>query len=305
MSYTKAILQLIQDCPGICGEEIDARLQLSGRNIAKMIWPYIQRGDVVVNESRQPGSRKIRKAYASTHAKYDASKNRTYKEWTDDDVRTLTELYPLHPNAFIAQRLDRTVLQIEGKAHKLQLRKPSEYLPPAKNRFGPSILWSIEEIETLRQLYSDSKIAALSPILGKTPSQILVKAHELGLKKSAAFWKACGDRLMPLGTKTRLKPEPIGTEKIWNGYVYIKTEEKGPWIMKHRHIWQKTYGKYDHMTHCLWFIDRNPLNCDLNNLELITKKELTNRTSVLQYPKDLRDVIVLHNKLKRRLREQH
>lgn len=129
--------------------------------------------------------------------------------------------------------------------------------------------------------------------------------RSIGIKKSASFRKECGDRVEPLGTSTRLIGEPVGTEKMWGGCMYVKVDAKGSWQPKHVIIWRSHYGEYNGRSHCLWFIDRNPANCDITNLELITRKESANRTSIFQYPKDLREAIVLHNKLKRRIREQH
>ncbi|MEF9504291.1 HNH endonuclease [Burkholderia sp. 1B3(2022)] len=305
MSYTKAILQLIQENPGISADELDARLRLCGRDVCSIILPYIRRGDVVVKRIRSVEGRKVQRTFESTQDSFDASKYRPNKSWTDCDMQVLIEMYPTHPNSVIAQRLDRNDKQIECKARKLGLRKPAGYLPPPNKYFGPQTFWSDEQVHFLKEHYPNSTIETLSPILNKTYSQIAAKVRRLGIKKSASFRKKCGDRVEPLGTSTRLIGEPIGTEKMWGGCIYVKVDAKGSWQPKHAIIWRSHYGDYNGRSHCLWFIDRNPANCDITNLELITRKESANRTSIFQYPKDLREAIVLHNKLKRRIREQH
>ncbi|MCA8203171.1 HNH endonuclease [Burkholderia sp. AU33545] len=308
MSYTKAILQLIQDQPDICEEEIVAVLQLDGRDVTGMIWPYIERGHVIVNkEPVSNGRRKLKKTFSPSSSLSSAMQKaaRGYERWGKGDVELLRELYPHHPNASIAQRLGRTAQQIESKAGKLGLRKAPKYVPPAGHRFGPPVRWSEEEIAILKQQYPDSTIAVLSPALRKTSSQILAMVRKLGLKKSAAFWKEVGERIIPLGAESRLPAHPIGTEKIWGDYVYIKVDHTEGWVSKHRLAWRTHHGDYNPKTHSIWFIDRNPLNCDISNLELITKKELANRSSGIRYPEELRSVINMYNKLRKAINEQH
>ncbi|MGR3911612.1 HNH endonuclease signature motif containing protein [Burkholderia sp. SR8] len=308
MSYTKAILQLIQDQPGICGEDIDRLLRLGGRKITTMISPYIKRGVVIVTrEPASDGTRKVRKTFSPSASLPSAIQATLLGcgRWGSDDVQILRNLYPYHSNALIAQRLGRTVKHIEGKARKLGLRKPVEYLPPLNRNFGPRVIWTDEQVRFLKEHYPDSTIETLLPILNKTYSQIVAKARKLGIKKSAAFWKEAGDRIMPLGAESRLPAHPIGTEKIWGGYVYIKVEDTEGWVSKHRLAWRAHYGDYNLKTHSIWFIDRNPLNCDISNLELITKAELANRSSVLRYPEELRAVINMYNKLRKVINEQH
>ncbi|MCA8104772.1 MULTISPECIES: HNH endonuclease signature motif containing protein [Burkholderia] len=308
MSYTKAILQLIQDQPDICEEEIVAVLQLDGRDVTGMIWPYIERGHVIVNkEPVSDGRRKIKRTFAPSPNLSSAIQNaaRGYERWGPGDVEILTNLYPHNPNAAIARCLGRTAQQIENKARKLGLRKAIGYIPPEGYRFGPRVLWSVEELTILKQQYPDSTIATLSAVLGKTSSQILVMARKLGLKKSAAFWKSVGERIAPLGIENRITAHPVGTEKIWSGYVYIKVDDTEGWVSKHRLAWRAHHGDYNPKTHSIWFIDRNPLNCDISNLELITKVEHADRSSGIRYPEELRSVINLYNKLRKVINEQH
>lgn len=82
-------------------------------------------------------------------------------------------------------------------------------------------------------------------------------------------------------SKTRL---PVGTEKIFNGFVYVKTSEAREknrthkayhenWKMKAHYLWEKENGKIP-KGYCLCYKDGNKLNCELENLYLLTPKEL-------------------------------
>lgn len=69
-----------------------------------------------------------------------------------------------------------------------------------------------------------------------------------------------------------LNEKPIGTEKIKNGFVYIKIAPK-TWKPKHFWVWEQTHEKIKE-NQCLMFLDGNKLNCSLENLKLISKKEM-------------------------------
>lgn len=59
-------------------------------------------------------------------------------------------------------------------------------------------------------------------------------------------------------------------------YAFIKINNE--WVLYHRYIWEKTYGKIPKGL-CLIFIDGNSLNTDINNLMLVTRKEHIIRNS--------------------------
>ena len=70
---------------------------------------------------------------------------------------------------------------------------------------------------------------------------------------------------------------PIGTERIQNNkYIQIKvTNGKGVknWITKHQYIYEQHHGPIP-KGHCVIFADGNIRNFELNNLVLVSQKEL-------------------------------
>lgn len=311
VTYTRAILLLINDNPGIAQSEIDQVLKLNGRDVERLIRPYLESGHVLMKRTVVEGERKLRTTFSAAGTACEASTvacRQVYQKWTVEDLKILTSLYPHQSNLAIANRLGRTLKQVDAKASKLKLLKSELYkasIAQTANFAERSIYWSAQDIRILRNLYPDRTANDLAELLGKSESQVLEKARKLKLKKSDAFWKLCGERLMASGLGTRLKAQPIGTERIYGGYIFVKVRDPGVWKLKQQQVWGAHRGEYNTRTHSIWFIDRNPLNCDIANLELITRAEVANRTSTLKYPKELRDVITLHNKLKRKLREQH
>ncbi|MEH7157519.1 HNH endonuclease signature motif containing protein [Neobacillus drentensis] len=73
--------------------------------------------------------------------------------------------------------------------------------------------------------------------------------------------------------------KPIGTERIdQDGYILIKVSDDGPWHKRWRHkhkvVWEEVNGPIP-KGHCILFLDTNKQNTKLENLQLITKKQLS------------------------------
>lgn len=67
---------------------------------------------------------------------------------------------------------------------------------------------------------------------------------------------------------------PIGTELIReDGYLYVKVDHPNVWKTKHRIIWEKVNGEVP-KDYVLLFGDSNRMNFDINNIILISRKQL-------------------------------
>lgn len=60
-----------------------------------------------------------------------------------------------------------------------------------------------------------------------------------------------------------------------SGCVYVKRKIAEPdvWILEHRRVWEEHNGKIP-KGYVITFLDGNTLNCDINNLVMLTKEEL-------------------------------
>ncbi len=93
---------------------------------------------------------------------------------------------------------------------------------------------------------------------------------------------------------------PIGTELMKSdGYVYVKIDDPSKWKQKHRIIWEKAYGPYSTKTHVVIFKDGNRENFKLDNLELITRKQLAilNKNNLLSKDKELTETGLIVGKI--------
>lgn len=141
-------------------------------------------------------------------------------------------------------------------------------------------------------------------------SQFHQKKNEGAFKKGQKPWNKGKTGYME-ANKTSFKPgvkshnhKPVGSERVTDGYIMIKTKEPRTWKLKHRVVWEMANGPIP-KNHLLSFIDGNTQNCDLNNLTLITRRENALMTVYkLQEAKgDLRKASISHVRLKSKLLE--
>jgi hypothetical protein len=66
---------------------------------------------------------------------------------------------------------------------------------------------------------------------------------------------------------------PVGSERCVDRYVEIKVADPSEWIPKHIVLWEEANGPIPKDC-CLLFLDGNKLNISLDNLQLITRKQL-------------------------------
>jgi hypothetical protein len=102
--------------------------------------------------------------------------------------------------------------------------------------------------------------------------------------------------------------KPVGSERICtkDGYVLIKvpgtnpyTGHNGRYVHKHRWVWEQHHGPIP-KGKLVSLKDGNPLNCTLENLELIDRNLLArlNYQKINSNPKELRPVLRTYVKLK-------
>jgi hypothetical protein len=135
----------------------------------------------------------------------------------------------------------------------------------------------------------------------------------------AAIKEAAHRRGLYSGLDGRFKPgcsyysRPIGAESLdGNGYVKVKTVHPRVWKYKHHIIWEKANGPVPE-GHVVIFADGNKLNCDLDNLLLVSRGELItmNRLGVICQDRDLTktgkliaDLTMQINDRKRRMKKE-
>lgn len=104
---------------------------------------------------------------------------------------------------------------------------------------------------------------------------------------------------LPANTKKDLEIS-VRTDNRGIKYKWIRIS-LGKWMPLHRYVWEQSSGPISPSLK-LVFKDNNPMNCALENLELVTSAELMRRNSYhYKYPIEIRQAIQLGGALTRKI----
>jgi hypothetical protein len=201
--------------------------------------------------------------------------------------------------------------------------------------------WTKEELEYVKLNYSDRYTKDIADAINRSPRAVYQAAINLKVRKSPEFIKISlereAEKLKVLGAASRFKAghntynkgqkmskemyemvkvsmfkkgnEPHnmkydGHERLdpKDGYIYIRIS-KGKYVLKHRLVWEQNNGPIP-KGNIIIFKDKNKYNLNIDNLQMITKRENMHRNTVTKYPLELQQLIKLNNKLKTTLHEK-
>lgn len=165
--------------------------------------------------------------------------------------------------------------------------------------------WSVQEDEFLRQNYEKMTTRELGGAIGRTKQAVMNRLKKLGIRlpveekerrlKENIFkvgqtpWnKGIHCRFSP-ATEFKKGQKPKNTKSIGSvsvrtkimpdgkeqKYLFVKVSEN-KWVLLHRLLWEQNYGKIPD-GFVVRFKDGDSMNCVLENLELISRKENRNR----------------------------
>lgn len=154
--------------------------------------------------------------------------------------------------------------------------------------------WNAERLAALRTRYPHERTADLARALGCTSYAARLKARRLGIRKEP-------------GSTTHAAP--IGSQRIdSHGYRQVKLShdrrnaEHG-WEYLHVWLYEQHHGRIPYGSH-VTFRDGDRANVTLENLRLVTQRDIMQQHSLTRYPLDLRHAIVTINTLKRTIHEK-
>lgn len=211
--------------------------------------------------------------------------------------------------------MDKTEGQIRStlKNHKFKCGKR-----PASDEIV-SKLFTPEQIAFIREQYRQHDIKTLSGIFnarfGTTIKQGQLKSfiHNHGITSGRTGWFEKGNKSWNEGTRGVMKAnsgsfkkgdvpattQPLGHERICakDGYIMVKVAEENPFTgaptrfkAKQLLVWEAKHGPVPKGM-LVTFIDGDPLNCDIDNLEMISRAEnlQRNRLGLNKFPAEFRD----------------
>lgn len=200
--------------------------------------------------------------------------------------------------------------------------------------------WSDSEKALLRAKYPDTSTTELAREMGRTIGQLHQAATRFGLKKSAAYMAGPHAFLLRrengAGSEHRFKAgippwnkglkgvnghsdscfkpghrpqswRPIGSERTMKGYLQQKVTDTGEkhkdWVGAHVQAWTEANGPVPD-GHVVAFKDGDKQKREIENLEVLTRRELLERNSVQRFPEELRELIHLKGVLTRRINDR-
>lgn len=201
--------------------------------------------------------------------------------------------------------------------------------------------WTEAELELLRASYADTPTAELAELFGRLVGSVYQKAITIGLRKSQAHLASTASgRLQQgggVGKATRFQKghaswnrgrkgyqpggasvatqfqkgarphtwRPIGTERInADGYRDRKITDTGypprDWRGVHLLLWEEHHGPVP-PGHAVVFRNGNKADVRIENLELLTRRELMARNTVHNLPAAIVQVVQLRGALVRQI----
>lgn len=209
------------------------------------------------------------------------------KPWTYPELQHLLRDYADTPTRDLAARLGRPIASVYAKAQGLGLKKSSAFLAsPASGRLTGD----------------DDRGKSGRFTKGLKPWN--KGAHFTPGGRSAETRFKAGNRT---GKAAQLY-QPIGTERITkDGYRQRKVNDDMPihrrWQLVQRLVWEEHRGPIPD-GHVVTFIDGDKLNCEIDNLTLVSRQELMSRNTVHNLPEDLRQVVQLKGALVRQINKR-
>jgi hypothetical protein len=201
--------------------------------------------------------------------------------WSYEEKVKVTELYPEMLSEDLAKILSRTVRQVYNAARKLGLKKSEAFL-------NSQMSGRINKMTEKGKMYRYPKGNIPFNKGQKMPKEVYEKAALTMFKKGN----------LPTNT---LHDGAISIRKDKNGHIYKHIRlSKSKWVLLHRHTWEAVNGEIPH-GYNVQFKDGNSMNCDIDNLELVSKGQNMKRNSLHNYPEELKRVIQLRGVLNRQI----
>jgi hypothetical protein len=196
--------------------------------------------------------------------------------------------------------------------------------------------WTADEEAYMRQHYADTKTLTMADHLGRSLRKVYAKADCMDLNKSPAFLasEASGRMKQPLhgGKAHWFKPGHTshnkgmkgycapGSEKGWfgkgrrpanycevgtlringEGYIDIKLADGfHQWFLLARYNWFLATDHWTTSDECIWYKNGDKHDCAFENLELLTRREHMQRTTLHRLPPEMVQVIQQRGRLNR------
>lgn len=203
-----------------------------------------------------------------------------------DKELLLKALYPHTQNSAIARLFGITAHAVYDRAYRLRLKKADTFL-----RDTTALKWREGKHEGSKKTHFKKGFTPVNK--GKKMS------NELKDKVKHTFFKKGN---MPHNSYSQESGViTIRTDKRGNDYQFIKLAH-GVWEPLHRHVWQQANGAIP-KDYIIIFKDFNTMNCQLQNLDCITKSDNMKRNTIQNFPEEVKTNIILTRTLNKKIKK--
>ena len=206
--------------------------------------------------------------------------------YTQLEIDYVQKYFANHPTKHIALCLDIPESNVNYIAYKHELKKSAKYLN--------SVACGRLQKGTTKGKSTQFKKGNI-PLNKGMKQEDYMSAEAIEITKTTQFKKG----RLPHNTKEdghisirHNKPRKVK-------YKWIRIS-KGNWKELHRHIWEQTYGDIPRGCNII-FKDGNTLNCDIDNLVMVTNNELMYKNTIQRYPAEMQKAFRLIGKLTRKI----
>lgn len=216
-----------------------------------------------------------------------------HRPYTKKEDRQLRKLFPNRTSADVAQILGITRSRVDRRAHLLGLKKTPEHHAKLLRLEGERL-----RIVGVSRRFQPGQIPPNKGL--RRPGYSVGR----GRMQSTQFKK--GERYGAANSNWK----PVGTVTFnADGYLIRKVADEPNagvgahsknWELVHKRVWRDAHGPIP-KGHRIWWKDGNHANCKLENLELLSDKEHMARTTIHKLPAELKEVVMLAGRLKRRI----
>lgn len=195
---------------------------------------------------------------------------------TEDEKRIIRERFPNEFTYVIAREMGRSYSSVANYAYQAGVHKSEEFRAREYGR----------QAQRLKECGNPHRFSkGHTPINkgSKMSPEVYAKAKATMFKKGQAPHNA----------------KPDGYERVdVEGYTYVRVN--GKFVQKHHLVWQQANGPVPKGMSVV-FKDGNKQNFALDNLELLSRKELMLRNTIQRYPEEIISTIKVLSKLKKHL----
>jgi len=199
--------------------------------------------------------------------------------WTAKEVEILNDLYADLPTANIAHFLQLDIKIVYHKANAIGLKKSTEYLNS-----------SYSGRMTVERRNKETQFKK-----GMTPWNKGLKGVNIGGRETQ-FKKGQKPHNTKYDGAISIRNDSSGT-----GYKHIRVSE-GRWELLQRQVWEQHNGPIPEGM-IIAFKNGDSMNCEIDNLTMITREENMIRNSIQRYPEEIVATIrtrqMLNNRIKK------